>query len=329
MAAQVIPIEKLPDVVLGRDRTFERAEAMALLAASSLPQREEVLAQVLQNAGDERQYRLVAAITLGRILTAPAEKILIGNLNAEQPALSEVLKSLGRIGGREALGAIESLKLPESHHSTGAARFAASLISYRLGIEGHDLPLPSENNLLRAEGTPAQRIEFRKMEPASAKVVVEALKRYPYGNVEFDLDAVTGVHCAGETNVILINREFSAPGTLVKATQRKALFAIGALQSPETGDFSPSYLLFTRPSATPGTVHMIVTRCSGAYAMAGFGRLDGDGGVYELRSVRRPGARAMLVRGTLADGIVRAAEAISSTTREPARLVRNVVVDRV
>ena len=329
MAAQDIPIEKLPDIVLGRDRTFERAEAMSLLAASSLPQREQVLAQVLENSGEERQYRLVAAITLGRILTPTAEEVLIRNLSPEQPALNEVLKGLGRIGGREALTAIESLKLPDSHHGTGAARFAASLITYRLAIEGHDLPLPDEKNLLRAEGTPAQPIELRKMEPAASKVVVEALKRYPYGNVDFDLDAVTGVHCAGETNVILINREFSSRGTLVKATQRKALFAVGALQSPETGDFSPSYLLFTHPSATPGTVHMIVTRCSGAYAMAGFGRLDGDGGVYELRSVRRPGARSMLVRGTLADGIVRAAEAISSTTREPPRQVRNVVVDRV
>lgn len=328
MAAQEIPIEKLPDVVLGRDRTFERAEAMALLAASSLARREQLLAQVLENTAEERQYRLVAAITLGRILTPSAEKILVGNLKDEQPALSEVLKSLGRIGSRESLAAIDSLKLPEGHHAVSAARFAASLITYRLGIAGHDLPLPDEKNLLRAEGTPAQRIELRKMEAPAAKVVIEALTRFPYGNVEFDLDAVTGVHCAGETNVILINREFSKPGTLVKATQRKALFAIGALQSPETGDFSPSYLLFTHPSATRGTVHMIVTRCSGAYAMAGFGRLEGDGGAYELRSVRRPGARAMLVRGTLADGIVRAAEAISSTTREPPRTVRNVVVER-
>jgi hypothetical protein len=301
---------------------------MALLAASSLPRREQLLAQVLESQAEERQYRLVAAITLGRILTPAAEKILVRNLQDEQPALSEVLKSLGRIGGRESLAAIDSLKLPEGHHAVGAVRFAASLITYRLGIAGHDLPLPDEKNLLRAEGTPAQRIELRKMEPAAAKIVVEALKRFPYGNVEFDLDAVTGVHCAGETNVILINREFSRPGTLVHATQRKALFAIGALKSPETGDFSPSYLLFTHPSATRGTVHMIVTRCSGAYAMAGFGRLEGDGGAYELRSVRRPGARAMLVRGTLSDGIVRAAEAISSTTREPPRTVRNVVVER-
>ena len=323
-----IPIEKLPDIVLGRDRRFARAEAMALLAASNHPQREALLAQVLENPDDERQYRLVAAITLGRILTPTAEKTLLRNLNTEQPALNEVLKSLGRIGGRESLAAIESLRLSERHHAYGPARFAASLITYRLGIAGHDLPLPDKKDLLQPAATDARRIDLRKMEPASAKAVIEALKRYPYGNVELDPEAVTHVQCAGEVNVILINREFSARGTLVKATERKALFAIGALQSPETGDFSPSYLLFTHPSGTPGTVDMIVTRCSGAYAMAGFGRLAGDGGEFELRSVRRPGALSILVRGTLENGIVRAAEAIASTTREPARVARHVVVER-
>ena len=210
MAAGDIPIEKLPDIVLGRDRTFARAEAMALLAASSHPERESLLAQVLENPSDERQYRVVAAIALGRILTPTAETILIRNLKTDDPTLPEVLKSLGRIGGREALAAIESLKLSEGHHALGASRFAASLVTYRLGIAGHDLPLPNEKDLLRAEGIAAQRIELRKMEPESAKVVIDALRRYPYGGVEFDSGAVTHVHCAGETNVILINREFSA-----------------------------------------------------------------------------------------------------------------------
>jgi hypothetical protein len=326
MAAGDIPFEKLPDIVLGRDRVYPRAEAMALLAASSHPQREALLAQVLENREDERQYRVVAAITLGRIFTPTAEALLTRNLHADEPTLSEVLKSLGRIGGREALAAIDSLKLSGEHPASGAAGFAAALISYRLGLAGHDLPQPKESDLLHPAAADARAIELEKMKAEPARLVIEALKRYPYG-VEFEPDAVTLVQCAGEVNVICINREFSARGTLIDATRRKALFAVGALQSPETGDFSPSYLLLTSPSGTKGTVDMIVTRCSGAYAMAGVGRLAGDHGEFELRAVRRPGARAMVVRGTLVDGIVRAAEAMSSTTREPPRTVRRVVVN--
>jgi hypothetical protein len=327
MALSKIPLDKLPDVVAGRDPMFARAEAMAALAASNLPQRESMLGQVLENPKEERQYRVVAAITLGRVLTPTAERILRGQLIVEQPAIHEVLKSLGRIGGRETLLAIEALKLAEGHHAAGAARFAAALISYRLSLPGPDLPVPRAGDLLTPQAAVSQPITLRKLEPAGARIVLDALRRYPYGNVEFDLDAVTHVHCAGETNIICINRQFSSPATLVNATRRKALFAVGALESPETGDYSPAYLLFTHPEGPPGQVAMIVTRCSGTVAMAGFARLIGDGrGEFELRSVRRPGARSIFVRGTLSEGIVRAAEALSSTTREPARIVRRVVV---
>lgn len=327
MALSKIPVEKLPDVVAGRDPAFARAEAMAALAASNLPQRESLLGRVLENPKEERQYRLVAAITLGRVLTPTAERILRGQLLPEHPAVHEVLKSLGRIGGRETLAAIDALKLPDGHHATAAARFAASLISYRLSIPGHDLTMPRDSELLQPKVAVSRPITLRKLDPPGARVVLEALKRYPYGNVEFDPEAVTHVHCAGETNIICLNREFSSPATLVNATRRKALFAVGALESPETGDYSPAYLLFTHPTGPAGQVAMIVTRCSGTFAMAGLARLVGAGrGEFELRSVRRPGARSIFVRGTLSEGIIRAAEALSSTTREPARIVRRVVV---
>jgi len=39
MASFVMPIERLPDVVLGKDQKFPRAEAMAQLAASERPDR--------------------------------------------------------------------------------------------------------------------------------------------------------------------------------------------------------------------------------------------------------------------------------------------------
>jgi hypothetical protein len=326
MAAANIPIEKLPDAVLGRDRAYARGEAMAVLAASNHPQREALLAHVLEDPGEQRRYRLVAAITLGRIFTPAAARLLIRNLEREQPALADVLKSLGRIGSREALSAIESLKLGEGHPAHGAAVFAAALISYRLGLAGHDLPLPSEAELLQPRATDARPIDVRKMEAEAASVVIEALKRYPHG-IEFDPAAVTGIYCDGEVNVLCVNRDFSGQA-LARAGERKALLAVAALQSPETGDYSPSYLVLTSPGATPGTFEVVVTRCSGTYALAGTARLGGDRADFQLRSVRRPGARAIVIRGTLADGIIQAVDAVSSATREPPRLARHVVVDR-
>jgi hypothetical protein len=325
-----IPLEALPDVVLGRDRRYPRAEAMARLAASSHPERESLLGRVLERPDDERRYRVVAAITLGRIDTPAAQQRLLGNLRDEQPALNEVLRSLGRIGDREALAAIESLKLPGDHPARGTAAWAASLISYRLGLSGHQLRMPTEAELLhRPADTVALRIDVRKLEPEAATVVVEALRRYPYGGVALDPASVTRLTCAGEVNIICMNRQFSGPGGLEKALERKAFVAVGALQSPETGDYSPSYLVMTHPTGAPGAVELIAPRCSGTFALAGTGRIAGDRAEFELRSVRRPGARSIFVRGAVVNGVIEAAEAVSSRTKEPARIVQRVVVERV
>jgi hypothetical protein len=327
MAAEGIPVDKLPDVVLGRDRGYARAEAMALLAASTHPRREALLTEVLENPREERRYRVVAAITLGRIDTAEAEHALMRNLTPSQPALGEVLKSLGRTGDRPALAAIESMKLSGDHPARGAWVFATALISYRLGLEGHDLQMPAEKDLLQPDTKDARPIDVRKLDEEQARIVIDALKRYPYGGIEFDTRAVTATYCAGEVNVICINREFIGAG-LAKAGERKALVAVAALRSPETGDYSPSYLALTRPVASGGRIEVLVTRCSGKPALAGTARIEGATAEFQLRSVRRPGARAIVIRGTLRDGVVQAAEAASSITQEPRRIPRHIIVNR-
>ena len=76
-----IPADKLEDVVLGRDRTYARAEAMAQLAASDRPGRESILARVLENDQEPRRYKAPAAVALGRIATAASENILLSRLN--------------------------------------------------------------------------------------------------------------------------------------------------------------------------------------------------------------------------------------------------------
>jgi hypothetical protein len=325
MSSFVIPIEKVPDVVLGRNPKFARAEAIAQLAASDRADRETLLVQVLENASEARRYRIVAAIALGRVATPGAERSLLHNLlKTADDCFPEVLRSLGRIGGAEALAAIDALKLPAQHPASRTAAYAATLIAHRLGLPGHELPFPAETNLLHPPATQTRPIEFTPLEQATAGEVLDAMKRHPYG-IAFDPAKLTRIQCAGETNIVCPNREFLGTAA-ARLTERKAVLALGALQSPETGDYSVSYVFLVRPvPGMAGAIEIMAHRCSGMLSLAGTGRIVGARLEFELRSVRKPGAWATSVKGNVEDGRIQITEAVSSTIREkrrePGRLV--------
>jgi len=317
MASLMIPTKKLPNVILGKDPGFSRAEAMAQLAASDLHDRERLLAQVLEDSSQPRRYRAVAAIALGRIATSASEKILLRNLpKTADDSFPEVLLSLGRIGTAKALAAIGALNLSPQYPAWAKAAYAATLIAHRLRLPGHELPFPANADLLEPPATQMRPIEFTPLEPAIALTVLDAMKRHPYG-ITFDPAKLTRIQCAGEINIFCPNCEFLGAAA-ASLRDRKALFALGALQSPETGDYSVSYVFLTRPSPA-GTIEIMVHRCSGALALAGTGTVAGLQGEFKLRSVRRPGALAISVKGAMQDWRVRITEAASSTTRERRR----------
>lgn len=326
MASPVIPTKRLPNIILGNDPVFSRAEAMAQLAASKLHDRERLLGHVLEESSQPWRYRAVAAIVLGRIATAASEEILLRNLpNTAADSFPEVLLSLGRIGTAKALSAIDALNLSPQHPAWPKAAYAATLIAHRLRLPGHELPFPANADLLRPPVIQTRRIEFKPLEAAVAQTVLDAMERQPYG-ITFDPTKMTRIRCGGEINIFCPNRKFLGTAA-ASLRERKALFALGALKSPETGDYSVSYVFLTRPSST-GAIEIMVHRSSGALALAGTGTIAGGQGKFQLRSVRRPGVFAISVKGAIGDRRVRITKAATSTTRErrrePGRLIAQI-----
>ena len=312
-----IPDDKLTDVVLGRDRTASRSEALTELAASDRPDREQLLAAVLENTYEPRRYRTEAAIALGRVPTPAAEQILHRNAaNTGDEIFPDVLRSLGRIGGRPALRAIDSLKLPPGHVGADAAAFAATLIAHRLGIPGYELPFPAEQELLPRPVKESRPIEYGPANPAAAQAVSEALRRYPYG-IDCDPASFTRLECAGQVTMVCPNREFAGL-EVGRRAGRPAVLALVALQSPETGEYSVSHVVLSRPAGR-GSAALTVHRSSGKMLMAGSARVRGARLEFELRAVRRPGARAVSLVGTMQGRRVQLREAVASTSQEPPR----------
>jgi hypothetical protein len=313
-----IPDEKLPGVVLGRDRTISRVRALAELAASDRQDREQLLTAVLENTYEPRRYRTVAAIALGRVATSAAEEILLRNAaKTDDDVFPDVLRSLGRIGGRSARDAIEALKLPASHPGARAAAFATTLIAHRLGLPDYARPIPEERDLLPRPGKDVRRVEYSPAEAAVAQAVVADLTRQPYG-IACDPATLTRLECAGQVTLVCPNREFVGPGA-ERLTERPAVVALAVLQSPETGEYSVSHMILSRPSGE-GSVTLTIHRPSGRLVLAGTGRVQDTRIAFDFRAVQRPGARAVSLIGTMQAGRLHFSEALVSTTREKARV---------
>ena len=94
MVSVPIPIDRLPDVVLGRDPGFSRSAAFAALAAADLPDREELLGAVLEETAERPEIRTAAVVALGRVAAAESERVLLANLDQQTPrVLAEIARS--------------------------------------------------------------------------------------------------------------------------------------------------------------------------------------------------------------------------------------------
>ncbi len=317
MPRRPVDLDRLLEAMRGDDPEIARGEAFARLAAFEYPQREELLAGVLRDRSEPPIIRSAAAIALGRIATRDSEQVLLANLSAEEVVVkSEVLRALGRIGRHEALAAIDALRLPADDPAKNAAEFGAALIAHRLRLDGHDLPLPSEERLLKTPGENSQPIRVSTLTSADAAKVLADLTAQPHG-IEYDQGRLVRLECGRRVNVVCPNRELSAPGSVARLAERKALVGVVALHSPETGDYSVSYLVMVAPGESSRRLNIIAPRCSGGLGLAGTGELAGNQMAFHLRTIERPGAYPMEVSGEFGAGEIRFHRAVVSLEQTP------------
>lgn len=318
MVFNSIPIDRLRDVVLGRDPAFARPEAFAALAASDLPDREQLLGTVLEESGERPDIRTAAAVALGRVATAESERVLLAALDEQTPrVLAEIARSLGRIGSERALSRVDGLVRSAHPVVAGAARFGAALIAHRLGLPGHELPMPVPADLLTPPATsPTTPIEFRSEDAEQRRAILDDLRRYPLRGIEYDEEAMSRISCAGAVHALVFNREISRAAA--RLFERKALAGVVALRSPETDQYHLAQLILTVPAGE--AVNVQLATGSGALTLAGQGQPAGSSVEFTVSAVARPGALPVLINGTLDASAVVIGEAVAGTVRERARL---------
>lgn len=278
------------DIVLGRNRSFPRTLAMNLLPKSGLRGAEGLLAQVLMNGGEQSPYRRLAAANLLRMNTPRSHEALVRaaeTVNDDRTLLS-VVKALGRVGGREDLGKVTAIRDRATGILKTQASFAATMISYRFGMEGNVLPAPTR--LARLPAGPRLPLQFRKPPQQEIDLFNRTMAEEPCG-IEWAAQSLQTFQCPGGHWMIALNNEVFAGDALQLLGGRKTMLGVLAAKREEDERYSPSYFLFSHPHERG--IQLTLTRVTGDLAWAG----TAEAARREKRSSRcsLPARRALLL----------------------------------
>ena len=185
-----ISLRQVRNVVAGRDQSYPRSQAMALLRASDFPNKHRDFEAVLQNEDESSRIRYYAAISLGRINSPTALEILVRNSQTRnEEVLTGVMIALGRIGDRAALSAIEDVKRCAQEWPAAQAEFAAALISHKLGLEGHHLPIPDKKDYFIIPAKAEVSFPITQALDIDSELCLRSLADEPFG-IEFSEESI-------------------------------------------------------------------------------------------------------------------------------------------
>lgn len=313
------------DIVLGKDKSFPRSIAIKMLPSSKVPNSADLLRRVLEGDTEESGLRRLAAVSLWRLNTPEALGYLRTALETvKNPvALTGVVKCLGRVGDESALKAIMKVKKTARGVLRSQASFAASLISYRLGLRGNDLPMPRE--YVRMPRTRKQELKFVSVSKVEVELFTDFLITEPFG-IELSRSSLLHFSCPGGRWMIGFNRDITGTKAIESMWHRKTLLGIIAAKHNEDGHYSASYLILTKPRTKEAKIDILITRITGEPAWAGTTTsIIANQVKFAIRTVGRIGIAPLKLEGFMrANGKVSITSAISGThvseTRHPLRL---------
>ena len=256
------------DIVLGKDKSFSRSIAINMLPSSKVPDSANLLNKVLETDTEKQEFRRLAAIGLWRLNSNKAIghlKNALKTVKAPVPLIA-VVKCLGRVGDDETLKAIMRIGQTAQGVLASQASFAASLISYRLGLEGNDLPMPSQ--FYGIPRSTSQKIKFTVASKKESEQFINCLAQEPYG-IRISNKTPIQFSCPGGGWMIGFNSDVAGANALMILRQRKTFLGIVAAKHSEDNRYSASYLIFTSPHSEEARIDILISRITGEICWAG------------------------------------------------------------
>ena len=317
--AQLIEIMRggAPDQGVGKMR------ALAAIQLRPTRQTGNLLMEILADKEEPPRFRHMAAAGLYRLGGTAARNLLVTAAErADADTAGPIAMGLGRVGSLDDMAVIERLEKIAPAHARNRARFAATLLAYRFGVEGHDVTSLAARDLQSLNAARAQPIAFRPAPADEAGLALRALETDPL-DVGVALDNAAHIECRPNTFVWLWAKEARAnqPAAFRNA---KAVAGILLVRSP----VEETYSLALVGLATPGRSGSLLTLHRPQTGHVLYEGNIGTDGQFTLKARAWPGLAAVEISGRVADGKIEAAVALSATVVTKAMTPKQATAER-
>ena len=308
-------LRTLVGMVRAVDAQTNRMRALDLLVAGGAEQAMELLAELLRHDGGDALLSAAAATHVTRFPAQWAEALLLNVLQATDAkqgvgygkadasgmstvALTKVVASLGRCGGKRAIPALQALADDPSSDPmvSKQSRFALALIGCREGLRGFE-PAPADSQALHPDTNSSWPV---RVHAASAEDVEQAMRSVAghLHGVQPNSEHALGFACGGHRLLVLLNQALDHVELPKLVLKRPWLAALVTRRSAEDQSYSVWRIVLTHPQDGQ-QVRLTVHRNDGKITFEGQAVVDGDSATLSLHTIALPGATAATIEGIL------------------------------
>jgi HEAT repeats len=310
-APDSIPLTRAREAIAGRDRTVTPLSALRVVAASSLPDKGPLLAEVVARRELPADTRRQAAILLAYARTPESQPALLAALGDAEPRVrAAAAKALGWIADGSAYARLIAASRDTVSLVAKQAEWSARLIAHREHLAAPELPAIGRQPIVEfmAERRPVRITPAR---PERLRLCLNAIAARDF-RLRFDPSTAQEALCGRSEWMLLLTEDAArAPASL---PGRRSIAAAVALHIAEEDSYSIALIALVEPTGA-----LIVCRSTGEALFAGSLRPDGAAVTFELQAVARPGAFPLLISGHASAGGVTAREAWSGPVTIPKR----------
>lgn len=268
-----------------------------------------VLGDLLVQRRVKRRFKQLTVTALTQIGSSEAIDRLRGAVSKidDPRLLGNVASGLGRIGDRDSLEEVERISERTEDYPHQQATFAASVLTYRFGLEGHEITRPSAEQRVRPSSDDRTG-EIAMNEASSEEVELAVQTLGPTGVRLTDQNALL-IECGEHTFLFLWNEAFA--GRIGQLRDQKGIVGVLGRKNRFEDEYALSLLIMATPSNAQ-EVSLTLHKPDGRLLYAGTLKPEGEESGFEIQSVRQSGIAPVEIRGTISEGSLQIDESVST-----------------